>query len=238
MAEQIEALPRRLLRDEAYARIREAIVEGALAPGEVVRDTELAKQLGLSRTPVREALSRLGEEGLIESKPHAFTRVTPLMREATQDAFLVVCAMHQLAVRLAVPKITHDHVATLTAINTGFALALDRQDVAAALAADDAFHGRFIDIAGNRALADTIDRYTPLIRRLERLRFSSLPARRSVRTHAQLVKAAASGEVERAVHLSDQIWATLGQEINRAFTETAPDPEVEKPEHQKQGAHR
>lgn len=217
MARTMEALPRRLLRDEAYLCIREAIVEGELAPGEVVRDVDLAQELGLSRTPVREALSRLAEEGLVESKPHAYTRVTPLLREATHDAFTVVSAMHHLAVGLAVPKITSDHVATLTAINTGFSLALDRHDVAAALAADDAFHDVFIEVAGNRALSDTIDRYTPLIRRLERLRFSSLPARRSVRAHADLTKAAAAGDIERAVQLSDQIWASLGQEIDRAF---------------------
>jgi DNA-binding GntR family transcriptional regulator len=224
MVETMQALPRRLLRDEAYARIREAIVEGLLAPGEIVRDVELAKELGLSRTPVREALSRLAEEGLVESKPHAFTRVTPLMREATIDAFVVVSAMHQLAVRLAIPRITPDHVSTLTGINAGFALALERQDVVAALAADDAFHGVFVNIAANRALANTIDRYTPLIRRLERLRFASLPARRSVRFHADLVKAAASGNVERAIHISDQIWATLGHEIDRAFATQPPNP--------------
>jgi DNA-binding GntR family transcriptional regulator len=219
MAEAIEPLPRRLLRDEAYTRIRAAIIDGELAPGEVVRDLDLAHKLGLSRTPVREALSRLTDEGLVESKPHAYTRVTPLLREATYDAFQVVSSMHHLAVRLAVPRITRDHVSTLNAINKGFSLALDRHDVAAAVAADDAFHGLFIEVAGNRALADTIDRYTPLIRRLERLRFSSLPARRSIRIHADLAKAAASGDVERAAQLSDQIWATLGNEIDRAFAE-------------------
>ncbi len=206
--------------------IRAAIVEGDLAPGEVVRDTELAARLGLSRTPVREALSRLTDEGLIESKPHAFTRVTPLLRQATHDAFQVVSAMHQLAVSIAVPRMTGDDIAALTRLNADFAAALDARDVPAALAADDAFHDVFITAAGNRAVADTIERFSPLIRRLERLRFASVPGRHSVRVHAAMTKAAAAGDAATAAALTQENWAALGEEIDRAFAAPVPDPQA------------
>ena len=63
------ALERDLLRDRAYTTIRDAIVDGTLQPGERLRDQELTEWLGLSRTPVREALSRLEQDGLVETEP-------------------------------------------------------------------------------------------------------------------------------------------------------------------------
>ena len=83
--------------------VRDAIVNGELEPGAPIRDAELAERVGLSRTPVREALAGWPTRGLVETKPHAWTRVTPLSLREVQDALVVVRAMHELAVRLAVP---------------------------------------------------------------------------------------------------------------------------------------
>ena len=66
---------RRLLSEEVFYRLRDSIVRGELAPGEKVRDAELAERLGLSRTPVREALARLVDSGLVEAKPGVYTRI-------------------------------------------------------------------------------------------------------------------------------------------------------------------
>jgi DNA-binding GntR family transcriptional regulator len=68
------AVPRRLLRTSALAEIRRAIMDGTLAPGERLRDAELCAWLELSRTPVREALARLEEDGLVETSPQRYTR--------------------------------------------------------------------------------------------------------------------------------------------------------------------
>ena len=99
----MEPVRRTLLRESAYEAIRDAIVRGELAPGAFVRDTDLAARLGLSRAPVRDALSRLADEGLVESKPQSYTRVTPLDPRDVRDAAAVVRAMHELAARTAVP---------------------------------------------------------------------------------------------------------------------------------------
>jgi len=69
---------RPLLRDTAYAKLCEAIVNGTLTPGEALHDDELCGWLGLSRTPVREALTRLRDERLVEMEPQRFTRVAPV----------------------------------------------------------------------------------------------------------------------------------------------------------------
>lgn len=223
-ADGLRKVPRTLLREEAYRAIREAIVNGTLAPGEVIRDQELAQRVGLSRTPVREALARLTEEGLVESKPNAFTRVTPLQRRDAQEAYVVLRTLHELAVREAVPRLTPGRLAELDAANRRFAAALEAGDVEAALAADDEFHGVFIAAAANRALAAAVERLTPLIRRLERLRFGSLPGRTSIREHERIISACESGDAGTAARLADENWANLGELIARAFDDAEKDP--------------
>ena len=75
-----EPVERRRLSDITYERLRQAIVTGELPPGEKVRDAELSARLGLSRTPVREALARLVDSGLVEAKPGVHTRISSLNR--------------------------------------------------------------------------------------------------------------------------------------------------------------
>jgi DNA-binding GntR family transcriptional regulator len=200
---------RSLLRDRAYRMLRDAIVTGELAPGAVISDAELAARVGLSRTPVREALARLADDGLVETKPHAWTRVTPLLLREVRDALVVVRAMHELAVRLAVPLMTERHHDLMRAANRRFAAALEAGDVQAAVDADDELHGVPVAVLGNRALAASIERQLPLIRRLERLRFGSLLGRRSIAWHDQLMDACEEGDVETAVAITSRIWTTL-----------------------------
>ncbi|WP_203981471.1 GntR family transcriptional regulator [Planosporangium flavigriseum] len=211
-------VPRRLLRDEAYDVLLAAIVSGDLQPGQVVRDGELAAAVGLSRTPVREALARLADEGLVESKPNAYTRVTPLDRRDCEEAFVMLRALHVLAVTQAVPRMTADDVARMRAANAAFAAALDTGDVDAALAADDDVHSVYVDAADNRTLKSTLDRLAPRIRRLERLRFSSPPGRDSVDVHERIARACAEGDADLAGRLVHDNWDTLGRLIETAFT--------------------
>src|SRR3981081_2726084 len=108
--EKIDRIP---LRERIYSLVQRAIVSGELYPGQRVRDLDLAVQLGVSRTPVREALQRLEDEGLVETLPGALTRVVPLDMQAAEDAFLVVAVVHALATRLAVSKLTESDFGSL-----------------------------------------------------------------------------------------------------------------------------
>src|SRR3954470_6004381 len=118
------ALERDLLRDRAYVVIRDAIVDGTLAPGERLRDQELTQWLGLSRTPVREALARLEADGLVETAPQRFTRVALLDRREAADAFPVVAALHALAAELGGPRLTPIDVDRMKEANARLAGAL------------------------------------------------------------------------------------------------------------------
>jgi DNA-binding GntR family transcriptional regulator len=210
-------IERDLLRDRAYATLRDAIVDGTLAPGERLRDQELCEWLGLSRTPVRDALSRLEQNGLVETAPQRFTRVAPLDRRAARDAFPVVAAVHALAAELGVPRLAESDLAAMRAANADFADALHDVDVDAALAADDAFHAVLLAASANAELAGVLDRLMPRLRRLERLRFGSLAGRASVRQHEEILAAAAANNVKTTAERVRENWLSLGTLIDRSF---------------------
>jgi DNA-binding GntR family transcriptional regulator len=200
---------RTLLRDTAYEAIRDAIVRGDIPPGAVMSNAAVAEQLGLSRAPVRDALARLADEGLVETKPQSYTRVTLLALNDVRDAAAAVRAMHELATRTAVPLLTAGHIEAMREANQRFEAATAAGDVDAALDTDDNLHGVLVAVCGNRAVAATIERYTPLIRRLERRQFSSARARRSVQRHDELIAACAAGDVDQAIQVTGQIWQSL-----------------------------
>ncbi|HEV7978162.1 GntR family transcriptional regulator [Amycolatopsis sp.] len=197
------------MRDEAYERIRRAIIEGDLAPGENLRDADLAAELGLSRAPVRQALTRLVADGLVESKPQSYTRVAPVVSDDVRDALQLVRTLHEFAVRAALPRLTAAHITAMRDANARFAAAIEAGDVQAAIEADDELHDVPVEICGNRAVAATLDKYSPLLRRLERARFSTLPAHRSIRRHDQLIDAIEAGDADEATRVTSTIWAEL-----------------------------
>jgi DNA-binding GntR family transcriptional regulator len=204
-----------LLRDVALTRIREAIVVGDLAPGSVVKDAELATRLGLSVAPVRAALARLADEGLVEAKPQSHTRVTPLVPAQVRDAAVVVRAMHEVAAREAAGRLTSEDVEAMRQANEDFTAAVDAGDLEAALEADDRLHGVLLARCGNAAVVATVERYTPTIRRLERQRFGA-PGHPSVELHDQLISACAAHDVDAAVATTTEIWTALLSELEES----------------------
>ena len=208
---------RTLLRDQAYVRLRDAILDGTLEPGEQLKDAEIAEWLGLSRTPIREALARLEEYGLVETAPNRYTRVTTLSAGDARDAFSVVAALHSLAAWLGVRRVAESELGTMRKANEDFAAALRAADVDRALAADDRFHGVLVQASANREIARSLERLMPKVRRLERARFGSLAGRRSVEQHDQIVVLCASGQAEAAARAVRENWLSLGALIDQTF---------------------
>lgn len=99
-----------VLGDEVYARLGEAIVDGTLAPGERLRDHDLAEWLGVSRTPVREALQRLERVGLVEVSPHRYTRVSVPNDKAQADTLDFVGYLMGNAARMAASAATDEQL--------------------------------------------------------------------------------------------------------------------------------
>lgn len=203
--------PRRgLLRDEVYLRLRDAIVDGTLEPGEQLRDAEVATWLGVSRTPVREAVLRLGEAGLVRAEPGRSTTVAELDPTEISDARAVVAAMHRLAVTEAVDRLTAADLTAMREANARFAAAVAHGDVAGALDADDAFHAVPVVVAANRALTTVLEQFTPVVRRLERARFASEQAHGSVELHTRLLHCLEAGDAGAAADVAHRTWQSLG----------------------------
>lgn len=213
---------RSLLRDDAYDHLLSAIVSGTLAPGEQLRDTELAQWLGVSRTPIREAVLRLGQLGLVSAQPGRATFVTDIDPKHEQQAKSVLASMHRLAVEESLDSLTTHHWDQLAAANKDFATAIARRDIESAIIADDAFHRVFIEASGNMATQIVVNTFTPLIRRAEIARFSSnesgLNAELSLSstallhdsagTHDHLIRLAKKGSRE-AGQVAYEIWNSL-----------------------------
>jgi DNA-binding GntR family transcriptional regulator len=205
------AVDRSLLRDDVYRRLRDAIVDGTFQPGEQLKDVELAEWLGVSRTPVREALLRLGGSGLVVARPGRSTTVSVIDARAVADARDVIAAMHELAVRQVTGRLGDDDLARMRDANDRFAAAVAARDVAAALDADEQMHRVPVDALGNHALAAVLDQFEPLVRRAARLRFSA-DGHTSVDLHARLIDRIAAGDVRAAAPLAFDIWHTLPTE--------------------------
>jgi DNA-binding GntR family transcriptional regulator len=214
-------VPRSLLREDAYRAIRDAIVDGTLAPGERLNDGDLAEWLGVSRTPVREALARLEQAGLVRAKPGRYTIVSLLDVRAVRAARSVTAAMHELAVREAMPNLSEAELDAMREANERFAGALSRNDVEAALAADDDFHGVAVTACANGAIRTVLEQFTPVLRRLERARFSSLGGRGSVAQHDQIIALCEAGDVEGAVAATRANWQTLLPLLDTALPDSA-----------------
>jgi len=95
--------PRRLLRDVVYEQMRDAIVDGTLYPGERLNDDELVKWLGVSRTPVREAIAKLHAVGLVEVEANRYTRVASRNEEDYREAAQLLAGYHELGEKWGTP---------------------------------------------------------------------------------------------------------------------------------------
>lgn len=205
------SVDRSLLRDDVYRRLRDAIVDGTFVPGEQLKDVELAEWLGVSRTPIREALLRLGASGLVVAVPGRSTTVSEIDPDAARDARDVIAAMHELAVREMAGKLGSTEVSRMRDANRRFARALSAGDVAGALDADDELHAIPVAALGNRALEAVLEIFGPLVRRAERQRFSH-DGRASVERHEQLIGLLADGDAEQAASVTFDIWHSLPTE--------------------------
>ena len=200
---------RSLLREQAYLSIRDAIVNGTLAPGEKLRDPELEQWLGISRTPIREAIARLETAGLVHTLPGRSTVVSIIDHKAVLDAQAVAAAMHALAVRIAVPLMDKSDFAAMVRANKEFAAAISAGDAEAAIQADDLFHSVSVGASQNQAIPVALEQVTPVLRRVEFLRFSSLSGRQSIAQHKEIIEACREGDSATAAAAAQRNWETL-----------------------------
>lgn len=142
----------------AYAALREAILDGRLAPSSRLTPQKLADELGMSLTPVREALRLLGTQGLVEHDPHRGTRVTSLAPESIEETYRLRRVLEPMACELAARDATPDDIAEIEAALSAFTEAVEdgRHDELPELNAK--LHHRIYEAARSPLLLDFIDR--------------------------------------------------------------------------------
>lgn len=200
---------RSLLRDDVYRSIRDAIVRGQLAPGEQLRDQELGAWLQVSRTPVREALQRLAQAGLVVAEPGRMTRVAPEDPALILAARQIAAELHGLAIDLAFPTLDEAALDEMEKANDRLSAALGAGDAEAAIAADDDFHEVALTRSGNPLIPDHLEVVTATLRRAEFLHFGSVKGSASPEQHTEIIAAVRAGEHAHAVALTKANWSTI-----------------------------
>jgi DNA-binding GntR family transcriptional regulator len=142
--------------DFAYTRVRELILSGELEPGAVINQAVLARQIGISTTPLREALKRLKQQGLVELDAHRDARVTPLDAEEARDLLEVRRSLDPLAANLAADRRTKQDVAEMRASLDGLQ-ALPSNPSVQQLVAHRRFHTAVYRASHNALLVETLD---------------------------------------------------------------------------------
>jgi DNA-binding GntR family transcriptional regulator len=144
--------------DEAYTEIRRRILDNHYAPGHQVLEQELALELGMSRTPVREALVRLQNERFVQLIPRHGMRVVPLSMQDLREVYEVLTSLELTAIeRLARSELDED---TLTAIEKTLDemdQAIRKKDVDGWAKADERFHRTLVTLCGNSRLATMVE---------------------------------------------------------------------------------
>jgi DNA-binding GntR family transcriptional regulator len=201
------SLDHRTLWQRVHEHLREEIISGRLPPTTELQEVALARSLGVSRGPVREALGRLATEGLVAIRPRRGAVVRALSNDEFIEAYQVREALEMMAVRLAVPRLTAEDLVAMERLIDEMASRGDAEDVQGFFEANTEFHQRFFEVAGNRMLSEL---YRQVRGQIDRHRLRSLELRgnlrRSIEEHRAIVWAARTGDIERAVRLtSDHI---------------------------------
>jgi DNA-binding GntR family transcriptional regulator len=158
------------------------------------------------------------DAGLVEAKPGVHTRISSLNRRDVEHTLSVLQMLDQLAVRTAVPRLTPADIGAMRAAHKKFAAASRREDVVAALAADDEFHGVVIRAADNPVLARLIDQIHPMVHRVLYRKFSStMGGQETIGHHDRLVALCAAGDADQAAIVSAGHWRHLGGLIGDLF---------------------
>lgn len=192
------------LADRAYKVIRSRILDNFYSPGSSALESQLAAELGVSRTPLREALIRLHNDGLIEVIPRHGMRVLPVSPTDMREIYEILTALESHAVEVVARKRPSEiELKPLRDATRDMARALKDENLDAWAQADERFHKYLIEAAGNRLLIEAVQQYWG---RVHRARMFSLRLRpkpeNSTKEHMALVDMLRKGDPQGAVRVN------------------------------------
>ncbi|GAA3862884.1 GntR family transcriptional regulator [Leifsonia kafniensis] len=185
--------------ESAYSQVRSIVVSGALPAGSWLRETNLAEQIGVSRTPIREALKRLAAEGLVEISPNKGAQIVSFTPQDVAELYDVRAGFEPHAVLLAVPLLTDDDIVRLAELNSQMEASVRLGQLHELSALNAEFHGIFTERCGNRHFAIALQAIVrPAVVTHTFQKYSPAALNRSMLHHAELVAAAKARDAEWA----------------------------------------
>lgn len=185
-----EPVARRPLHEGAADRLRDMIIEGRLLPGDRIPEQAICDRLGVSRTPLREALKMLAAEGLVVLQPNRGATVANPSPDEVDQTFRVIGAMEALAGELACENVDEADIAEIRAMHYQMVLHRTRQELPDYFKLNQQIHQRIVEASGNAVLVET---YRRLVGRIRRHRYiANLSAKRwdeAIREHEEMLGA-------------------------------------------------
>lgn len=188
---------RSVLGDQVKDHLLQAILTGRYAPGARIVETRVARELGVSQSPVREALRDLAALGVVEMPAFRGARVRRPSVDELQDAFVVRTELEVLAARLALPRLVEADLQDLGGLIEQMHQAAGRGDLHAEAIADAAFHSRIVELAGNAVLERMWRNLEPFPRTYITIMVRGVGQGQIADLHRPLVEAFRSRDVDR-----------------------------------------
>jgi DNA-binding GntR family transcriptional regulator len=206
------------LRDIVFETLKDAILKGKLEPRERLMEIQLAEQLGVSRTPVREAIRKLELEGLVIMEARKGAYVSDISFEDIIDTLEVREALETYAVKLAIEKETTKDISHLEKLNDEFEKAFREGDIQRMVYLDTTIHSSLLYLSENKKLIAFMDALNEIMQRFRLIYFNeSYNPEVIIKEHYEVFKAIKSGDKEGAIQAMRNHLCTLKDDIKKVY---------------------
>jgi DNA-binding GntR family transcriptional regulator len=218
------AISRSVLSDQVKDRLLQAILDGRYPPGARIVETRVARELGTSQAPVREALRDLEALGVVETAAFRGARVRRPSASELLEAFAIRAELESLAARLAIPRLTDDDLGELAEYVAEMQQAAEAGDTYAEATADAAFHGRVVELAGNATLERVWNTLEPFSRTYITIGAPGTDRRRIADQHVPVLDALRRRDPDLAVEILHEHFANAAAMLGSHWEDARPEP--------------
>ncbi|OUM93945.1 MAG: GntR family transcriptional regulator [Firmicutes bacterium ZCTH02-B6] len=208
------------LRELVFEAIREAIITGHLKPGERLMEIQLAEELGVSRTPVREAIRKLEQEGFVVMVPRKGAYVADISMKDIAEVFEIRGALEGLAAELAAERATEEQLERLERLLVEIGECIERQDVDGMIEKDTAFHDLLFSASHNERLVQILSLLREQIQRFRSRTLARVERMKvALEEHKAIVEALGRRDSELARSLAEAHIESAQSSLMKLITE-------------------